>query len=485
MPNPSTVLIVDDKPSARELLRAILLEQGYTLAFATSGQEALTSAAELSPDVILLDVMMPGLDGFEVCRQLRADPVLAQVPVILITALDDEDSVLQGLEAGADDFISKPFNQAELRARVRTITRLNRYRRLLIEQTKFEWVVNQANDGYLLTDDDDHIRYANPHARLYLGLPADKPITATFLEVACGPYRCEPAEAWQTWPEPSPSPRYLVQSESPTARSSWLQVNVLDLPGRVDGDRVVQLRNVTFEMALWNDMWEFETLISHKLRTPLGGVVTGLELLKEDYNITDLLDKDGARVFELIYISAQRLKRDILGILEYISLPTLAQPGQRFDVSALTSLITQLSAELGLTEVSVTDRRSALTGQILLSAQSMELILREILGNSKKFHPHHTPKIEVVVSDLTGKQVGLQIKDDGLTLAPEQLARVWLPYYQADKYFTGEVAGMGLGLSRVAFLVWSVGGSCRLNNRSEGPGVTVELALPLEPPPVS
>jgi DNA-binding response OmpR family regulator len=74
--------------------------------------------------------MMPGMDGYEVCRRLRADARLAEVPVIMVTALDDQASRLAGLEAGADDFITKPFNRAELRARVRTIARLNRYRRL-------------------------------------------------------------------------------------------------------------------------------------------------------------------------------------------------------------------------------------------------------------------------------------------------------------------------------------------------------------------
>ncbi len=82
--------------------------------------------------------MMPEMDGFEVCRRLRADPMLAEVPIILVTALDDRDSRLEGLEAGADDFVSKPFDRAELRARIRAIARLNRYRHLVAERAKFE-----------------------------------------------------------------------------------------------------------------------------------------------------------------------------------------------------------------------------------------------------------------------------------------------------------------------------------------------------------
>jgi PAS domain S-box-containing protein len=96
---------------------------------------ALRLAAEATPDLVLLDVIMPGMDGYEVCRRLRADPRLAEVPVIIVTALDDQASRLAGLEAGADDFVTMPFNRAELRARVRSVTRLNRYRRLLETQT--------------------------------------------------------------------------------------------------------------------------------------------------------------------------------------------------------------------------------------------------------------------------------------------------------------------------------------------------------------
>jgi DNA-binding response OmpR family regulator len=136
-----TILIVDDEPLGRETLSALLQPQGYRLEFAATGPEALEQALVHLPDLVLLDVMMPGMDGFEVCRRLRASPQLREVPVILLTALDDRISRLQGIEAGADDFITKPFDRVELRARVRTITRLNRYQRLLHERARFEWVV--------------------------------------------------------------------------------------------------------------------------------------------------------------------------------------------------------------------------------------------------------------------------------------------------------------------------------------------------------
>jgi len=164
-----TILIVDDEPAGREALAALLLTQRYQLHFAGSGAEALRLAASTQPDLVLLDVMMPGMDGFEVCRRLRADPLLGEVPIILLTALDDRAARLRGIEAGADDFVSKPFDRVELRARVKTITRLNRYRHLLAERGKLARVIEFAPDGLLIVDQAGVIVLANPAIVLLLG----------------------------------------------------------------------------------------------------------------------------------------------------------------------------------------------------------------------------------------------------------------------------------------------------------------------------
>ncbi|NJN17773.1 MAG: response regulator [Oscillochloris sp.] len=143
------VLIVDDDPLGREFLATILAPEGYTCIFAASGSEAIEQTHHSIPDLILLDVMMPEMDGFEVCRRLRADPDVALVPILLVTALDDQRSRVQGLEAGADDFISKPLNRIELRARVRTIVRLNRFRIMLNERRQAAKELAEAYDATL------------------------------------------------------------------------------------------------------------------------------------------------------------------------------------------------------------------------------------------------------------------------------------------------------------------------------------------------
>jgi cyclic di-GMP phosphodiesterase len=144
----STILIVDDEASGRFTLESILEPEGYLLVMAENGYEAIEKAKAILPDVILLDVMMPGMNGFEVCQRIRSDEKLAEIPIIFLTALDDRQSLLNGLEAGADEFISKPYDRYELRARLLGITRLNRYRKLTIERLNLELAHTELMSAY-------------------------------------------------------------------------------------------------------------------------------------------------------------------------------------------------------------------------------------------------------------------------------------------------------------------------------------------------
>ncbi len=124
MRQPPRILVVDDNPANLEILEARLARQGYEVVAAKDGDEALVAARAHTPDLILLDVMMPGKDGIQVCRELKADDGLPFMPIILVTAKADPDDIVAGLDAGGDEYITKPVDHAALVARVRSILRI-------------------------------------------------------------------------------------------------------------------------------------------------------------------------------------------------------------------------------------------------------------------------------------------------------------------------------------------------------------------------
>lgn len=117
------ILLVEDEKSLVELLRYNLEQSGYRVTVATNGEEALTSVADDRPDLVLLDWMLPLMSGLEVCRQLRRQPTTSNIPIIMLTARGEEGDRIRGLDAGADDYVSKPFSPSELVARIRAVLR--------------------------------------------------------------------------------------------------------------------------------------------------------------------------------------------------------------------------------------------------------------------------------------------------------------------------------------------------------------------------
>jgi two-component system OmpR family sensor kinase len=189
----------------------------------------------------------------------------------------------------------------------------------------------------------------------------------------------------------------------------------------------------------------------------------------------------GAEVEEFARTALQgieRLKSEIDDVLQYINAPVLAISGETIQLGQLPAKAAEIGAQLGVNSVEVVVPVGMDAVSLPLTPQALDTIFWEIFENSAKFHPNHAPKVEVRV-DLSGPEgLTLLIRDDGVTLSPDQLRWVWTPYIQGEKYFTGEAPGMGLGLALVAALIWHVGGDVRLNNRTDGAGVEVWLQLP-------
>jgi signal transduction histidine kinase len=141
-----TILVIDDEEITRATLAALLERPNYRVEMAEDGIQGLEIAMKVKPDVILLDVMMPRMNGYDVCKHIRENPEIREVPIIMITALDDHDAKLNGLMAGADDFLAKPFDSLELKIRLHTLRHVDRYRRLVEEREKLNKALAELSE---------------------------------------------------------------------------------------------------------------------------------------------------------------------------------------------------------------------------------------------------------------------------------------------------------------------------------------------------
>ncbi|MEW5870034.1 MAG: response regulator [Chloroflexota bacterium] len=494
-----TILVVDDQPINVDVLHDILRDD-YRVKVALNGEQALNLArSEEPPDLVLLDIMMPTIDGFEVCHRLKSNPFTRSIPVIFVTAMTDAIDESRGFELGAVDYITKPVSPPLVQARVRTHLALYDQSRsleemvrkrtgelqaanqqLAQERARFEWVVHTAEDGYLILDSQDHILFANARARLYLGLPPDDSyITESFIDLARQMYKLETRDAWEKpLAQLEFQSRYLIRPETPTSQSFWLSVDIMEMSeDEQEKHWVVRLRDVTEQIRDWTNWGTFTEMVNHKLRTPLTVIMSSIQLLYKHGG--ELSQDEVIETASLADRGVKRLHATIENVLAYTDLQQLAKPDEGFELSKLQDVATEIAANLGIEHIGVACGGILIKSRLGLSRRVLELILWELLENAHKFHPKQAPSVELLVIPAPNGMAELLVRDNGLTLSPAQLQKLWTPYYQAEKFFSGETPGMGLGLARVASLVWSVGGKCSAYNRDDGPGLVIDLHIPL------
>jgi diguanylate cyclase (GGDEF)-like protein len=179
------VLIVDDQRLHRELLRALLEDLNHEVREAVDGEAALAAVAAEEPDLIFLDIAMPKLDGLEVCRRLKADPTLRLIPVVLLTARNDDATKLKGIEAGADDFLTKPFNAAELLVRTKVLLR-DRRLNVALDGPDAVILADHVHDGVAIYDQAGRLVYWNVAAMTITGWRSANAEATSFRERPAG-----------------------------------------------------------------------------------------------------------------------------------------------------------------------------------------------------------------------------------------------------------------------------------------------------------
>lgn len=471
----STILIVDDEPSARDTLEALLFGEGvdkghpYELAFANNGAQALEKATELIPDLILLDVMMPGMDGFEVCRRLRGDPPLADVPVIMVTALDDRDSRLRGLESGANDFVSKPFDRVELRARVYTITSLNRHRRLRtleleIERDRTRSILEALGEAVVVTDLDGTIQYVNPATTVLTGFTNEELL----------------GKNWQLWRSDRQPVGFSAQMRVPTDDQTWrgevinkrkdgsLYDATLTIAALFDpraSDQPVGFVSVQRDITPLKEAEclkdRFVSNVSHELSTPLSVITLLVDNLLTLYDRSS--ENKRRKMIRDIQKHTQVLNDLIDAVLEISRLDSGVVSMERQVVNLAQLLRQEVDEQLPLAQEKAQTLHVIGVERLTVWGNDSQLrrVIRNLLNNAVKYTPDGgqiTCECQIQ-DDSTAlgtawpgsanlppcRWAALRVVDTGIGIGQDKLPHLFGRFYRVKTQ--KNVRGTGLGLS--------------------------------------
>lgn len=476
------ILVVDDEPLIRAGIRALLNKEGYKLQFAEDGKQGLEMAFAESPDVILLDVMMPGMDGFEFCKIIRESEHLSDVPIVFISALDDKEARLKGFEAGADEYLAKPFDGRELRFRLRTLTRLNRYRKILSEQKRFEWVFENSPDALVALNAEGVITNLNSAARSWLGYHQED----TFAGHRLKDRLLQKYKLMETTDEASTSLDSDIKSSSlkreiwflaETSQSKSITLEIrYGMPSNPrEGGAVAQIREVTDQDDFRTMSQIFMNLISHKMLTPLNILQGAVEVLKMDH--PEIFDEEYGQYLQEGLDQVLSQTRKILAF----TTSHFDQSKSVLHLADVKTLVDQAAEEVGINPApSFHLKDSGQCCGVRLSHESLSMLFVEAFSNAQKFHPEKSPDISVEIEAPSEGRITIKITDNGIHLSPKQLQDVTRPFVQGEKYFTGNVPGWGIGLNLLRRMLEKVGGKLELRNREDRTGVCLYCSLPCE-----
>jgi signal transduction histidine kinase len=423
------VLAVEDSPTQARLLRLILEAEGFAVEVAADGQAALARMAAAAPpfDIVVSDVLMPGLTGFELCRAIKADPALCETPVVLVTTLRDPSEIVQALEVGADSFIRKPYEPDALVARLRS---------LLAERPPAP--KDSAPSPRRRREDDPRSRGV---AAVFNGKTID--VHANREQIL----------------------RLLLGTFEDVVRANTLL--------RQREEELSAAKRDLEEAARMKDIF-FATL-SHELRTPLTAIVGWVHILKEGQNSPDLVRR-AVETIERNLTVQNTLIADLLDVSRIVSgkldlemvvldLPALVQAS--VDSAGPTATANGIALEVALSPIS-----APISGDPV----RLQQVFTNLLNNSLKFTPR-TGSVAVRLAQ-EGTTAVLTVTDSGSGIKPEALPFVFERFRQASIEDT-KAGGLGLGLAIVKHIVEMHRGTVTAASAGPGRGATFTVTLPL------
>ena len=333
------LLVVDDIAKNIQLIGNILQKENYRVSLANNGRQAIAIATEVRPDLILLDVMMPEMDGFETCSILKSQPETKNIPIIFLTAKVDSEDIIKGFELGAVDYITKPFNAHELKARVKTHTELKINKDLLEEnalqlskeRNKLETIVKSIADGVFVADKDLKITLFNPKAVEISGFSEKEVLGKEYDEVIKFIYESDLEKIDDKFIKDSINTRKIQEMGNHKLLVTKKRGNVpvaasasplIDEEGQAIGC-VVVFRDITKDREIDKMKTEFVSVASHQLKTPLTGIKWMTELLMRCG-----LNEEQSEFAQSAHDSTNRMIKLINELLDVSHIET----GRKFDV---------------------------------------------------------------------------------------------------------------------------------------------------------
>jgi PAS domain S-box-containing protein len=483
-----TVLLADDNADLREYARRLLAEQ-YDVQVVADGQSALEAAQALRPDLIVSDVMMPRLDGFGLIRAVRADPELRAIPIILLSARAGEESRIEGLDRGADDYLVKPFNARELLVRAGTLIRSAELRRHAEEaRAQFETLLNEAPLGVMLVDEDFRVAAVNPIALPLIGesdligRDFDSIVHAAWSGADAAEIVRRFRRTLQTG-EPQVVPEFIARRKDRQVLEyyEW-QVSRIPLPGGRRGvvcyfrdiSRSVLARQALREADSRKD--EFLATLSHELRNPLAPLRSSLEIVKRLASVPpnasaalEIMDRQMSHLVRLVddLLEVSRITR---GQVE------LRREHVRLDAAIHSAIETSeplIRAGNHRLIVSLSDE------PLLLDADPVRLaqIFGNLLNNAAKYS-EKGGQIEIAAR-RDGADALVTISDSGDGIAPEQLPKLFDIFTRGERSARRNQSGLGIGLALVRRLTEMHGGRVEALSEGIGKGSSFSVRLPL------
>ena len=491
------VLLADDNADMRRYVRR-LLETKYEVVAVNDGEAALRAARERLPDLVLSDVMMPKLDGFGLLRALRSDAHLGSVPVILLSARAGEEASVEGLNAGADDYLSKPFSARELLARVDGVIKLTRVRReaaeqLRISEERFRAVQEASPDSFVVLEAvrdpakaviDFKWVYVNQAASLLLKRPREWLLGRRMLETHPGVNEeglfrrfIEVLELGTPWVAELRYARDAIDAMVRLAVArvgDGVAVAAVDLSARWLAEEALRQADRQKD--------EFLAMLAHELRNPLAPIGNSVDFLSRVMN-DDERARSALGMAKRQFRQLTRLVDDLLDVSRITQgrIELQRQPLELAHVVSHALETVEPLVDEKRHEISVTHLGSQ---PLYVSADAARLTqcLVNVLTNAIKY-TNAGGRIRVQ-TDVQGPNAVIEISDTGAGIAADLIPRVFDIFVQGDRTLDRSQGGLGVGLAVVKRLVEMHGGSVSARSAGPGQGAEFSIHLPLIEPPV-